>query len=158
MKTNRLYVLTAERGVSLHSKIFVVSIIIALIFAVLQAASVFAAPASVTESNDLDKEWRDKIRNVHYNNLFYNGIQLLPADFEDPDELAEARAILDKYGAALRQANNIIATHAGFDFNGEVTDETLAAKSVADVAENLRIMRAWRLKFELGDYKVQRIR
>jgi len=141
---------------SLFQKTFVVSMIMALLFALLPVASVFAAPARVTENDDLAQEWKNKIRNVRVQSIFYDRIQVVPADFENQDDLAQANALINKYGFALRRANTIISTHAGFDQSGRVTDEDLALQSVRDVAENLRIMRAVRMKLDELDYKIHR--
>jgi hypothetical protein len=156
----KVYALTAhdQSGVSLSSKLFFVSLILALILASLPAASTLAAPAAVIETDDLAREWKNKRDNLRVHGLFYDQVRLYPADFEDLDDLARAQELLDKYGVALRSANSIVFTHAGFDINGKVTNERLALDSVNDLAENLRIMRGiWRRLAEEG-FKFHRIR
>ena len=155
MKTNGLYVLTADdkRGVPLYSKMFLVSIILALIVASLPASRVFAAPPSVIETDDLAQEWENKVRNLSVQGRFYDQVQLIPADFDSPEDLARARDLLNRFGIALRQANTIVVARAGFDQRGRVTNERLAIESLNDLAENLRIMRAIRMKFAEQEYK-----
>jgi hypothetical protein len=67
--------------------------------------------------------------------------------------LARARDLLNRFGIALRQANTIVVARAGFDQRGRVTNERLAIESLNDLAENLRIMRAIRMKFAEQGYK-----
>jgi len=163
MKTKGLYALTPGGSYegSIYQKMFVVSLIIALLFAALPVDSVFAAPArdqDPAENGNFKLGWKNKIRNVHAQSLFYDQVRLFPADFEDPADLARAHELLNKYGFALRQANAIISTHAGFDIKGNVTNEEQAAQSVRDLAENLRIMRGMRLKLEEEGYNIRRSR
>jgi len=133
---------------------FVISIIVALMAASLPATRVFAAPASDSENGDWAQEWSIKTRNVRFHNLFYTQVRLFPADFKDLSDLARAHELLDKYGAALRQANAIILAHAGFDAKGHVVNEELAAQSVRGLAENLRTMRVVRAKIKEEGYKL----
>jgi hypothetical protein len=159
MKT-KVYVLTARDpdGVSLYSKMLIISLILALILASLPLANVLAAPGSVTETDDLPREWKNKLDNLRAYSLFYTQVRLYPSDFEDRDQLARAHFLLEKYGVALRQANTIVTTHPGFDLNGKVTDEKLAVDSVNDLAETLRIMRGIWHKMDDENIKFHRLR
>lgn len=159
MKT-KVYALTAHNpgGVTLYSKLFIAAVILALITAFLPMASALAAPARVLETDDLAREWQNKLRNLRAHSLFYEQVRLIPADFEDPDDLAQAQGLLNKYGVALRQATRIVSTRAGFDINGKVTNEKEAFKSVTDLAENLRIMRAIWMQLDEGGYELHRIK
>ena len=77
----------------MKTKIFVISVVIALLFASFPAASVFAAPVrdgDPTEDNSLELEWSNKTRHLRFENLFYDRIRLLPADFENKDDMARA--------------------------------------------------------------------
>jgi hypothetical protein len=144
---------------SLFQKLFMVSIIVALMTAFLPALSVFAAPASDRDSyGDLELEWSNKLRNWRGESLFYTQARVFPADFKDEDDLARAHDLLNKYGFALKQANQIIFEHAGFDERGHVLDEELADQSIRDLAENLHIMRGIRGKLEEAGYKIWRVR
>ena len=156
----KVYALTAHdpREVKLSSKLFIAAVIIALITAFLPLASALAAPAHVLETDDLAREWQNKQRNLRAHSLFYEQVMLIPADFKDPDDLARAQDLLDKYGVALRQATRIVSTRAGFDIKGKVTNDKQALQSVTDLAENLRIMRAIWVKLDEGDYKLHRIK
>ena len=156
----KVYALTAHgpSGLTLHSKLFVAAIIIALITAFLPMASALAAPAHVLETDDLAREWKTKLDNLRAHSLFYIQVRLYPADFEDATELAQAQALLDKYGFALKKATTVVSTRAGFDINGKVTNEKLAAQSVADLAESLRIMRAIWTQLDEQDVKIHRLR
>ena len=159
MKT-KVYALTAHNqgGVSPYSKIFVLSLILALVFASLPLASALAAPASVTETDDLPREWKNKLDNLRAFSLFYTQVRLYPADFEDSDDLARAHELLNKYGVALKQANTLVVTHSGFDSKGKVTNEKLAVQSINDLAETLRIMRAIWHKMDEENIKFHRLR
>jgi hypothetical protein len=156
----KVYALAAhdQSGVSLYSKMFIISLILALVFAFLPLANVLAAPASVTETDDLPREWKNKLDNLRAYSLFYTQVRLYPADFEDPDDLARAHFLLEKYGIALKQANTLVVTHPGFDSNGKVTNEKLAVDSVNDLAETLRIMRGIWHKMDDEDIKFHRLR
>ena len=91
------------------------SLIMALLFTWLPVANVFAAPARITQDDDLAAEWQSKLRNLRFHSLFYEQVRLYPADYKNPEDLAQAHALLAKYGFALRQANSIVFTRAGFD-------------------------------------------
>lgn len=159
MKT-KVYALTSrdQGGVSLSSKMFIILLILTLMFSFLPLANVLAAPASVTETDDLPREWKNKLDNLRAYSLFYTQVRVYPADFEDPDNLARANELLEKYGVALRQANTIVVTHPGFDINGKVTNEKLAVESVNGLAETLRIMRGIWHKMDDEDIKFHRLR
>lgn len=153
MKTKGLYALTASDpyGGLFSSKIFVVSLILALIFASFPAVSVFAAPASdrdITENINLEQGWKDKLSHLRWAGFYYDHVQFYPADFEHPSDLARVQGYLEKYGFALRQANTILFNHAGFDIEGNVTNEVQAAQSVRDLAMYLQMMRGFRDKIE----------
>jgi hypothetical protein len=159
MKT-KVYALTAHDsdGVSLASKMIIISLILALMLASLPLANVLAAPASTIETDDLPREWKNKLDNLRAYSLFYTQVRVYPADFEDRDQLARAHFLLEKYGVALKQANTLVVTHPGFDSNGKVTDEKLAVDSVNDLAETLRIMRGIWHKMDDEDIKFHRLR
>jgi hypothetical protein len=153
MKTNRSYalVLSVQHGGVFHSKLFVVALIIALLSALLPAASAFAAPASdrdTTQNIDIEQGWKDKLSHLRWSGFYYDHVQFFPADFERPSDLARVHELLEKYGVALRAANTIVLNHAGFDIEGNVTHEVQAAQSVRDLAMYLQIMRGLREKIE----------
>ena len=153
MKTNRLYVLALDQqpGKFLYSKLFMVSLIIALIFAALPAASVFAAPASgqnAAINSGLEQEWKNKLNHLRYQGLYYENIRLYPADYEDLSDLARAHYYLEKYGVALRGAQTVVLNHTGFDLEGRVINEVQAAESARQLAEYLHMMRGLRDKIE----------
>ena len=79
---------------------------------------------------------------------YYEHVQFYPADFEKPSDLARIHELLEKYGVALRAANTIVQTHAGFDIEGNVKHEVQAARSVRDLAMYLQIMRGLREKID----------
>lgn len=156
----KVYALTVrdQSGASLYSKMFFVSLIIALVLASLPVANVLAAPASAIETDDLAREWKNKLDNLRTYSLFYEQVRLYPADFKDRDQLARAHFLLEKYGVALRQANTIVVTRPGFDIKGKVTNEKLAADTVNDLAENIRIMRGILRTFSDEGIKFHRMR
>jgi hypothetical protein len=162
MKTYGLYALAVEdHGVSLSSKMILVLVIITLMFAFLPAASVLAAPASNQGSidpDDLELEWKNKLRNLRNLGFFYDRVRLVPSDFEDPDDLARMRYYLDKYGFALRQANTVVFNHTGFDINGNVTNEIQAVDTLHELGQFLHMMRGFRAKMDEvnGDISVAR--
>ena len=150
MNTN-LYVLAAneQRGGVFHSKLFVVALILALLLALLPAVSALAAPArdrDITENIDLEPGWQDKLSHLRWAGFYYDHVQFLPADFERPSDLARVHEYLEKYGVALRAANTIAFNHAGFDIEGNVTNEVQAAQSIRDLAMYLGTMRGLREK------------
>jgi len=155
MKTKRLYALAAVNpaGQSLYQKMLVALLILALLFASLPVASVLAAPASkqgTTDYGDLEQEWKDKLRTLRVQGLFYERIRLNPTDFDDPDDLARAHYFLEKYGFALKQANTVVFNHTGFDIQGNVIHENQAYESVHDLAMYLQMMRGFREKMDEG--------
>jgi hypothetical protein len=163
MNAKRSYALTAVNnlGPSFYRKLFLAFLALALLFASLPVASVLAAPASKDqpwENIDLEREWKNKLRQLEVEGLFYNQARFLPADFEDSADLAQAWDLLHKHGAALRLANTVVFNHAGFDFEGNVTNGRLAYDSVHDLAMYLQMMRASRLKIGEAGYKVHRVR
>lgn len=142
----------------MKTKIFVISIIIALIAASLPVASVFAAPArdgDPTEENSLKLEWSNKTRLLHYENLFFSRVKVLPADFENKDDLARAYELLNKYEFALKQANEIALKHTGFDKNGGLVDIEDADQSVKDLSMYLHMMRGLRGKIAEAGYPIR---
>lgn len=157
MKTNRVYALAAsnQRGGLFYSKLFVISLILALLFAFLPAVSALAAPAGdegITEdkinTEEINEEegWQDKLHQLRWAGFYYDHVQFFPADFEDRDDLARVHELLEKYGIALRAANTIVLNHAGFDIEGNVLNERQAAQSVRDLAMYLHTMRGLREK------------
>jgi hypothetical protein len=159
MKTNRSYALAVrvQRGGLFHSKLFVAALMIALLVAALPAASALAAPASDegttqdiynTEEISEEEGWQNKLNHLRWAGFYYDHVLFFPADFERPSDLARVHELLEKYGVALRAANTIVLNHAGFDFEGNVTNERLAAKSVRDLAMYLQTMRGLQDKIE----------
>jgi hypothetical protein len=153
MKKIHSYALTAsdQHGGLFRSKLFVISLILALIAAFLPAASALAAPAAgrdITENIELEQGWQDKLSNLRWAGYYYEHVQFYPADFDKPSDLARIHELLEKYGVALRAANTIVQTHAGFDIEGNVKHEVQAARSVRDLAMYLQIMRGLREKID----------
>ncbi len=144
----------AWAGNSFLRKLFVSALMIALLFTSLPARVALAAPASSGTSvntNEMQKEWDNKIQKVDYNSIFYQRVRVYPANFEDQNELATAHDLLNNYGAALRSAQRIVLNHSGFDQKGKVINENLADRSLKDLSENLRLMRVY--KAGLDDLK-----
>ena len=152
MKTNGLSVVAVSKhGNLLHSKLFVVSLMIAFIFAALPGITVLAAPASnqnTVINNGLEQEWKNKLNHLRYQGLYYDNVRLYPADFDDLSDLAQAQLYLEKYGIALRQAQTVVLNHTGFDIQGRVTNEVQAAETVRNLATYLYMMRGLRDKIE----------
>jgi hypothetical protein len=153
MKTNHSYASTASlrRGSLFHSRLFVASLILALLAAFLPAVSALAAPAAgrdITENIDLEPGWQDKLSQLRWAGYYYDHVQFFPADFEKPSDLARIHELLEKYGVALRAANTIVQSHAGFDIEGNLKHEVQAARSVRDLAMYLQIMRGLREKID----------
>jgi hypothetical protein len=149
MKT-KVYALTARDrgGAPLYSKMFLVSLILALLLALLPVAKVLAAPPSVIETDDLAKEWKNKLHTLRYQGFYYDTVRLLPADFDNQDDLALAHMYLEKYGFALKQANTIVFNHTGFDINGRVLNEKQAVESIEDLSMYIHMMRGLRGKID----------
>ena len=160
MKTKRFYALAVSdpRGGLFHSKLFVVALILALLFASLPAASALAAPPRPWEGEDLEREWKNKLQQLTVEGLFFNQVRFLPADFENSADLARAWDLLHKHGFALTQANTVVFNHSGFDIEGNVTNERLAYESVHNLAMHLHTMRGLRMKIAEEGHKIQRVR
>jgi hypothetical protein len=152
MKHNGLYALAMDRrGNLLYSKMFVVSLIIALIVAAFPGVNVLAAPANTQNTAipiGLEQEWKNKLNHLHYQGLYYDSVRLYPADFDDLSDLALAQYYLEKYGVALRQAQTVVLNHTGFDLKGRVINEVQAADTVRELAMYLHMMRGLRDKVE----------
>ena len=160
MKTNALHVSTAgsrQEGF-IYRKMLMVSLTLALFFASLPVASVFAAPASdpgTTEDQNLEQEWSNKLDNLRAQGLFYSRVRVFPVDFGNPADLARAWFLLHKYGFALRQAQTIVANHVGFDIKGHITNEIQADQTIRDLAMYLHIMRGIRMKIEEEGFEIR---
>jgi hypothetical protein len=151
MKNNGLYALALDDrpGKILYSKLFLVSVIIALIFAAFPGTSVFAASNQNTAINaGLEDEWKNKLHHLRFQGLYYDNVRLYPADFDSLSDLARAQLYLDKYGVALRQAQTVVFNHAGFDIEGRVTNERQAVETVRQLAMYLHMMRGLRDKID----------
>ena len=162
MKTKRVYALAAVHtaGGSLYQKILMAFLILALMLATLPIASVLAAPESrrrPTDFGNLERDWKTKVEKLREEGLFYNQVRFYPADFEDSSELARAWGLLHQHGTALMQANTIVFNHAGFDIEGNVTNEWQAYESVHDLGEALSLMRVARQKIAEEGYKVRKV-
>jgi hypothetical protein len=144
-----------------YSKLIFAAVIVAMLFASLPVTGVLAAGGDEEqpwENANLDKEWKDKLRLLQAEGLFYNQTRFFPADFENADDLARAWDLLHKHGFALKQANTVVFNHAGFDIAGNVTNEKLAYYAVKDLSMYLHMMRGLRMKISEEGYKIRRAR
>ena len=144
-----------------YSKLILAAIVVAMLFASLPVPSAFAAAASDEqpwENVDLEGEWKDKLRQLQTEGLFYNQVRFYPADFEDADDLARAWDLLHKHGFALKQANTVVFNHSGFDFEGNVINERRAYDTLHDLGMYLHAMRGLRMKIAEEGHKVQQVR
>jgi len=150
MKTNGLYATAINRhGNLLSSKLFVVSLIFALVFAAFPGTRVLAANNQNTIITvGLEGQWKNKLNHLRYQGLYYDNVRLYPADFDDLSDLAQAQLYLEKYGVALRQAQTVVVSHTGFDIEGRVINELQAEETVRNLAMYLHIMRGLRDKIE----------
>ena len=151
MKT-QVYVLAASQHRSAFlSRLLLAALILALLANFLPTANVLAAPSirlTITEDNNLEEEWSNKVDQMWGHNRFYATVRLNATDFKNSSDLALAQYYLDKYKASWKQANAIIVNHAGFDLNGQVIDLKLADQSVRDLAMYLHMMRGLREKLD----------
>ena len=153
MNTNQLSILMIRNsmGSSFFQRMFAAALVIALLFASLPAQSALAAPASDGKNfntSEMQREWDSKVEKVDNNSIFYQRVRAYPANFEDQNELAMAHDILNNYGVALRSAQRLVISHAGFDQKGKVTNENLANQTLKDLSENLRLMRVYKEKLD----------
>ena len=158
MNTNQSSNLIARNGArsSFFRNMFASFVMIALLFTALPARSALAAPASggtTANTNEMQRDWDNKVQKVDYNSMFYQRVRVYPANFEDQDELAVAHDLLNNYGVALRSAQRIVINHSGFDQKGKVVNENLANQSLKDLAENLRLMRVYKGNLDSLDGK-----
>ena len=148
-------------GEPLYSKLILAALVVAMLFAALPVPNAFASPADdgqPWENVDLAGEWKDKLRQLQTEGLFYNQVRFYPADFEDSADLARAWDLLHKHGFALKQANTIVFNHSGFDFEGNVTNERQAYDTLHDLGIYLHAMYGLRMKIAEEGHKVQRVR
>ena len=103
-------------------------------------------------------EWKDKLRQLKTEGLFYNQVRFYPADFEDSSDLARAWDLLHKHGFALKQANTVVFNHSGFDFEGNVINERRAYDTLHDLGMYLHAMRGLRMEIAEEGHKVQQVR
>ena len=153
MKRSRLFSSTRSEtaGGTLLQKMFMASLLIALVLASFPAPRAFAASGDAKDQAAIDAMqavWSRKIQNVRAQSLFYDHVRLYPADFKNSADLARAHDLLNGYGFALRRAETIIANRAGFDARGHVTNFSLADESIKDLAYYLHIMRGLRAKLD----------
>jgi hypothetical protein len=142
---------------SLFQKLLLVSLIVALMLAMLPVQGALAAPASADSINgDLAKEWKDKIEHLQAFGLFYERVRVYPADFDDPAVHAQAWNILHRYGAALRAAQTVVLSRTGFDEKGRVINEKQADQSLKELAGYLHEMRSLRKNLDAleGEYRL----
>ena len=162
MNTKRLSAIAAvnrwEGWGSFYQKMFVVSLILALMFASLPIASVLAAPAAdgTVISKDMAREWGSKLRHLQAEGFFYTTVRLYPAEYEDLDDLARAQYYLNKYSLVYLQANTLVTDHAGFDARGRVTNEIQAADTLHQLGEYLKAMRGFKAK--MAEINVEALR
>ena len=148
-------------GEPLYSKLILAAIVVAMLFAALPVPSAFAAPASDEqpwENVDMEGEWKDKLRQLQVEGIFYNQVRFYPADFDDSSDLARGWDLLHKHGFALKQANTVVFNHSGFDFKGNVINERRAYDTLHDLGMYLHEMRGLRMKISEEGHKVQRVR
>ncbi len=151
----------AKRSEPLYTKLILAAVVVAMLLASLPAASALAAPGSDPkpwENVDLEREWRDKLRLLYWEGLFYNQVRFYPADFDDSAELARAWDLLHKHGFALKQANTVVFNHTGFDIQGNVLNERQAYESVQNLSMYLHSMRGLRNRIAEEGYTVRRVR
>jgi hypothetical protein len=142
-----------------YSRLILAAVILAMLLASLPVTSVFAAGSDEPWKNaDLEREWKNKLRNLQAEGLFYNQVQFYPADFEDSDDLARAWDLLHRHGFALQQANSVVFRHTGFDFDGDVINEKQAYYTLKDLAAYLHVMRGIRRQIAEAGYKIHRVR
>ncbi len=148
-----------KAGGSLFQKMWMAAVIVALMTAFLPISGVLAAPAGdPANGGTLEEQWSNKISMVHAENLFYAQVKLFPVDYKNSKDMARPYDLLDKYGSALKKANDIITKHDGFDETGDVIQEELATQSVEDLGECLRTMRSAVEKLEEEGYPFHRIK
>lgn len=160
MKTNRFYAsaLHEQRGGLFYSKLFIAALILALLVAMVPAASALAAPPEPWESVNLEQEWKNKLHQLTVEGLFFNQVRFYPADFDNSADLARAWDLLHKHGLALQQANTVVFNHSGFDSKGKVINGRLAYDSVHDLAMHLHTMRGLRMKIAEEGHKISRVK
>lgn len=164
MRTNWSYDSRGNKKteVSLFHKTLIALLAMALMLAYLPTPNALAASTSAKEDSariaQLEEEWRNKVQIVEVQNLFYEQVRVYRADFRKTSDLDRAWETLHQYGAWLRRANTIVATHEGFDWAGNVTNQRQAETSVRELAESLRAMRALMAKLDEHAVKFHRVR
>ena len=141
-----------EARQSLFQKMLMVSLVAALMLALLPVQGALAASASA----DLAKEWKDKNDHLQTFGLFYERVRVYPADFKDPAVHAQAWELLHRYGSALRAAQTVALNRTGFDEKGRVINEKQADQSLKELAGYLHEMRSIRKNLDAleGEYRL----
>jgi hypothetical protein len=111
-----------EMGGSLFFQRLLIALLIAVLtFGSLPVQRTFAAPSDTSDSalnTLLESAWSRKLRKVRAFRSFYNRVRVYPADFKDPDELARAHDLLNRYGTALRGARGSSPTRPRSTYAG----------------------------------------
>lgn len=95
---------------------------------------------------ELERTWDRHLERLDLQGEFYETVRVYPADFKNLSDLARAHFYLEKFGIALRGANTLVVTHPGFDFEGKVTNQLQATRTVRAMADYLWVMRGMRNK------------
>jgi hypothetical protein len=148
-----------EMGGSLFFQRLLIALLIAVLtFGSLPVQRTFAAPSDTSDSalnTLLESAWSRKLRKVRAFRSFYNRVRVYPADFKDPDELARAHDLLNRYGTALRGAQRIIANQTAFNVRGRIIDPEQAYETLRDLGGYLHAMRRIKMKLDLiGHYRL----
>lgn len=142
---------------SSFQKMLMVSLVVALMLALLPVQGAFAAPASASAVGaDLAKEWKDKNEHLQDFGLFYERVRVYPADFKNPAEHARAWELIHRYGSALRAAQTVALNRTGFDEKGRVLNEKQADQTLKELAGYLHEMRSIRKNLDAleGEYRL----
>ncbi len=127
MKTNGLHASTSG-----SKKVIAVSIILAIVLAIISAIGVFAAPTQigVFAAPTQKSTFGEQISQLNFARAWFNSARLNAANFVHTSDPAKAQQYLSQYAFALRQADAVVSGHG----------------TSGDLAKWLRVMHGLRQK------------
>jgi len=146
--------------ISLVRKVTMIATMFALALAAFSATNVFAAGSTTTATStqaaatNLEKSWKAEISTVKVESDVLNRYDRMLDNVVFRNKVAvrldergksDSQRGLQIFSLFLSKAEAIISAHAGFDANGKITDQAMAAKSVQDLSIFLSELRESRI-------------
>jgi len=140
--------------ISVRSKMFVLSSVLAVGLASMPVTSVFAASAAAPNfaNHNVARVWGSQFRELQADRVIYNNFKSHRDQFSSSSSPAEIQQYLNQYAAALRQAEAIVL-HGSPSSTTTVTVNSRFEKSRTaqqDLARFLHMMRGLRAKLAVS--------